>query len=346
MSLTVKYPFIVGLEEFLARETGLPDPLLEIAGDPSLIDLAVKRIESLLGGNFRESFLAKTSSFEAVVSFYLGLAIAGKASRTLLAMVISREVSEISRLLSEEAEERVLRVASMLGIRVGKGQARIPWIITREGRVVERVLPYSLNIRDYLELAAASNWGRSLANSFILGGKVFLDSSGLKNLIVIKARQKMEEDARRLSALESPYISQAVKRLLEEYGSTPSSPQIVGKGLVYEALPQCVRGILEKGLSGETITDEEFFLLTSFLANVGAPPKLLSELLSVQLGVDKDASLSIAVKALKIASEFKPYDCTKPPGREICSDCPGDLVKHYLGRIRARRRPHRKAQGR
>ncbi|MCE4612317.1 MAG: hypothetical protein F7C07_00585 [Desulfurococcales archaeon] len=346
MSLIAKYPFIVDFEKFLAKEARISDPLPEIVNDPDLIDLATKRIESLLRGNLRESFLSRLDSFGAVTSFYLGLAIAGKASRTLLALVISKEISEASKMLSGESEEVTLHIASMLGVKVKKGQARVPWIITSEGKTVERVLPYTLDLKDYLEILGRSARSETLANSFILDGKVFLDSSGLKRLVIAKARWKIENEAKKLSSLESAHLSRAAKTLLGEFGSAAEAPPSAAvAGLIHEALPECIKSIIEKGLSGADISDQEFFLLLSFLANIRAPPKLLSEVFSKQLGLSRDAALDLSIKALKIASDFKPYDCSKPPGREVCSDCPGDLVRYYLEKVKTVRGKPRRAQG-
>ncbi len=348
MNLLAKYPFIVDFQEYVSREAQLPDSMAEIAGDPRLVGLALERVESLLKGGQVEDLLDRLTTFEAVTSFYLGLAIASRASRTLLATLVSRELQEASRMFSRESEETLLYIAGRLGIEVKREAFRIPWVVSGDGKTVYRLLTYSMSVWDYLRLLGGAARTVSLANSFLIGGRVLLDVKGLRKLIIYRARHRMEEEAARLASLESPLIAEAVESLAKEFGPESSPGAIEARDLDYDSLPDCVRDIIEKGLSGGMLSDSEFFLLVTFMANVRGPPRLLAEIIGRQLDLGGEEALSLSLKLLRVASKFKPYDCSKGPGSEICADCPGDLVKYYLSRLRSKgsgRKRARRARG-
>jgi DNA primase large subunit len=346
LSLAAKYPFTVDFERYVSREIQLADPLLEVLGDQRLVGLALERSRRLLAGRPLEGFIEGLPAFEAVASFYLGLAVAGRASRTLLATLISRELDEASRLLSREREEVVLDVAARLGVRVEESTARIPWIIASDGRIVYKLLKYSMSLWDYVRLLGVSARAFSLANSFILEGRVFLDVKGLKRLVIARAKRKMEEEAQRLAAVDSPVIERAAERLAKEVGPEPGPVPALGGELARDALPKCISDIIEKGLAGDELSDAEFFMLATFIANVRGSPRILAEVLERQLGFTSEEALDVSMKLLRAASSYRPYDCTKMPGSEICGECPGDLVKHYFDALKRRTRRARRAQGR
>ena len=320
-----RYPILVEDPiQFLRDRLGYSDPLKLLSGDREVLELAEKRAISRLSG---EDWAGAASSEYEVASLLMALVASLKASRLALSRFIEGEVSSLVKSLEGEDIEVLVRVASALGVRVDRGKrVRIPWIITR-GRIYYRVLDLSTPLPDALEYMDLDE--DSIASLFILEGRVYLDRRLLINLISGLARRRLYSIAESLSDLEAPGIMEIVSSIKSymEHGV------YAVKGVDISAFPECIRNIMDKAKNGMALSDEEVYIISTFLSNINADVSILEEVL-VSGGLVRPELAPIIVPILyEEASKFRPYNCRRLRELGYC-ECRISLIAEYWSNLR------------
>ena len=97
-------------------------------------------------------------------------------------------------------------------------------------------------------------------------------------------------------------------------------------GFDEELLPECVKQIIARS-TARRLSDEEVYVLLTFLSSIGAPREYVSKLL-VETGLaDRDRAGVIAESLSKVRG-YTPFKCEELKARGIC-DCTEDLVREY-----------------
>ena len=306
--------------EYLRRATGYGNPLKIFALDDDARSLAKARLRARLAGGE----LGEAPGFEYEVASLL-LALAGAASSKLaLSRLVEAEVYDASRLLEEADVEDLIIVARGLGLRVERGSpVSIPWLVSR-GRVYYRRLDLSAPFTDVLENAEVE----SVSSLFMLGGRVYLDRRLLILMITGTARRRLLELAGRVREL----IPEGLEDLEEEAKSLAEGAR-EPRGLVEEALPSCIKAVLARARSGRGLSDEEVYLLSTFMARIGAGSRVLEEVLSKSGLVPPGLAPLVASILYEEASRFSPYNCRALEKLGLCR-CRGSLLGEYASNLR------------
>ncbi len=271
--------------------------------------------------------LSKTTTEESVISFWLALlALKSFNSIYLYEKVLKAELSRVAEALRGESEDSLKRLAKTLGLKVGEESLKFPWVLKGD-KVVYRELRFSIPVEDFLRFASNSkDESLRLVNNFVLKGLVYLDRAKLEKLVVEASRKIIEERLKNTLIPEAAAFRKLSKDLreLEERAAS---------GFNEELFPECVKSIIAAGKT-RRLSDEEAYVLLSFLKTIGAPRSYLEELLR-SMGVEEAGVLAEALGRL---GDYTPFKCEVLKAKGIC-DCDMDLVEEYESRkAQARRR--------
>lgn len=318
-----KYPVLVGDPiGFLQEKTGYRSPLTLYARDEDFMKSVEARLMSRLEGG---EWSPATSSEAEVASLLLSLYIASRASRLALTRFIDGELEYARRMLEGEDLEVLARAAGILGVRLYRDRAaRIPWLYSR-GRLYYRELALSAPFTDVFENIE----GVDVTSLYILDGRVYLDRELLVTLITGVMRRRLYRLAEDLSGAEVEGVEDLVERVrrLVEHGAPLSAP------VSEDLFPDCIKSILSKPSRGEPLSDEEVYVVATFLAGINAGSSMLERLL-VEAGLVKPELAPLIGGILyEEARGFKPYNCKTLQEMGICR-CRGSLISEYWARAR------------
>ncbi len=305
--------------EHLRRSTGYGNPLKILGLDEDVRRLALERVKARLHGVEWKG--APTSEYE--VSTLLIALASVSASKLALTRFLDAEVGDAISRIQDEDLSVLIEVAQGLGIRVTRGgEVEMPWLISR-GRVYYRRLDISAPVSDVLENARISN----VTSLFMLKGRVYLDRKLLLEVIAGAARKRLEDLAREIAPL-IPGLDELADRIKDLAEETASRP----RGLVEEALPSCIKALIARGRTGRGLSDEEVYVLATFMANIGAGPQILEEVLAKSGLAPPELAPSIASILIEEASSYKPYNCKTLDEMGLCS-CRGSLLLEYSSNL-------------
>ncbi|MDM7275398.1 MAG: hypothetical protein P3X22_004670 [Thermoprotei archaeon] len=230
--------------------------------------------------------------------------------------------------MREESDDSLRRLAKTLGLKVGGESLRFPWVLKGD-KVIYRELRFSVPVSDFLKFASNSrDEALRLANNFVLKGLVYLDRARLEKLVVEASRKTIEEKLKDTPIPEAAAfrrLSKALRELEERAAS----------GFNEEFFPECVKSIIAAGRV-RRLSEEEAYVLLSFLKAIGAPRSYLEELLG-SIGVEEAGVLA---EALGKVGDYTPFKCEALKAKGIC-DCDMDLVEEYELKSRRARAPRR-----
>ncbi|MFN4046566.1 MAG: hypothetical protein ACK4H7_04420, partial [Acidilobaceae archaeon] len=190
-------------------------------------------------------------------------------------------------------------------------------------------LRFSVPAEDFLRFASNSrDEALRLVNNFVLKGLVYMDRARLEKLVVEAARKTIEEKLKDTPVPDAEAfrrLSKSLKELEERAAS----------GFSEEFFPECVKSIIAAGRV-RRLSDEEAYVLLSFLRAVGAPRDYLEKLLR-SLGVEEAGVLA---EALGEIGDYTPFKCEVLKAKGIC-DCDMDLLEEYELKSRRARAPRR-----
>ncbi len=323
-----KYPYLVNPWSYASLKLGFERAFETIAGDERFVELALRRVKLAMEGRLPDEISASTE--EEVFSFWLSLlSLKSAGSVYLLNRVVDVEVERLSRFI--ENEEDLASIARALGIRVEDRSISFPWIIEK-GRVVNRVLDIAVPVQDFLKYASGSKLSElRLVNNFVKGGYVFLERRRLVKLLVEASRRFILESLKAIEVPETPVFD----KLVEEVKKLEIREAL---GFREELLPECIKQIIARSMA-RRLSDEEIYVLLSFLSSIGAPREYVSSLL-VEIGLADKGKAKVIAESLARVKGYTPFKCEELKARGIC-DCEEDLVKEYTSRVRKHRAPRK-----
>lgn len=326
-----RYPYLVDPWSYASLKLGSGVSFEVLAGDEHLVSLALTRLKYCLDGRLPDEISASTE--DEVFSFWL-LLLALKATGSIYVFdrVLDAEFDRIARFLRGEGVDNLILIAGALGIRVERRTISFPWVKERDGRVIHRTLDLAIPVADFLRYASKSKAEElRLANNFVKGGYVYLDRERLVKLLSEASRIFLVE---KLKTVEIPE-SKAFQRLVEEVRRLEA---MEATGFREELLPDCIRSIVASS-KARRLSDEEIYVLLSFLSSIGAPREYVERLL-VETGLAGGEEARVVAESLSRIRGYTPFKCEELRSRGIC-DCLEDLVREYRARVRtqqARRR--------
>ncbi|MCX8195589.1 MAG: hypothetical protein N3F67_00670 [Acidilobaceae archaeon] len=310
-----KYPFLADPRDVAAATFQSHNALEEAASE--LFEICVRRLEAIARG---EAYEARGAE-EEVLSFWLSLMALREAGSTrLLERALRREGERLYALLEGASLEELVGLASAMGAEVKREALEIPWAIQR-GKEVRIRLEVAISAPSYLSLVAGTREERlKLVNSFLLGGWVYMDARLLRLFLKEALPRYLLRRLRELEPPEGRFIELVMKaRALEAREA----------GVREELFPKCIVDLLAKARVSVP-SDEEVFVILSFLRAIGAPSAYVEELLrETGLGAGREGVIAAALARLEVS----PYSCKELKERGMC-ECEEDLVKEYLRALR------------
>jgi len=332
LSLARKYPFLVDAARFIKSELGYELPPLEvIAGDEGILGAAASLLEAAVKGKPLPSF---ESLWVHVLAYHAAIAAAAASgSLRLKRRLVDAIAYEARASLREEDLEGLFRVAAALDLPLAREKLAIPWLYGKKG-VIPRILVASVPLTPYLRLIklVEARDELRLVNSFLLKGKVYLDVPRLEGLLTAGVRA-------RVTRLIDAYAEEAQNTRLAELGRRAAmllEQGVPSQGYDPSLAPECIRRIEAKAAAGEA-SDEEFYVLVTFLAAVGAEPEHLADIIHSSGAASRPIASIMAEALLAEAKRFRPYRCEVLREKGVC-ECSQDLTREYFSRLRARAR--------
>ena len=329
MTLYYEYPILVDPAVFVERELGYRLPLARVFAEKEVLEAARSYVKAALSGGDPPR---PQGEWEAVLGFHAALAIIGLAGSLRLTRIFNDYYEAVfAEKLREEELGTLFRIAGALGLGIEKANLEIPWALTQRGRVVPKILVASIGLPDYLRLAVrieGSLW--RLTNSFLLGGRVYLDRQRLDGLLAAAMRVRMEELERRYSDEFEGH-----EALVAEASGARGRINSSGKpGYAEAAVPKCVKELLSRLTGGEELEPLAFYALVTFLANIGAPSEILADALYAGGWTSRPVAEVMARVIMEEAASYRPPRCRVLREAGIC-DCEEDLLASYFAALRA-----------
>ncbi len=324
-----KYPFAVDLRSYARLEADYYGPIEALLGDEESLELARAWLEaSVKGGD-----AGGATAWETVLGFHAAAAAVAKSGSPRLARRFSEYVARRTLgFLDSEARETLLWLASRIGVEAQASGVEIPWLYNPRSGVIPRVLQYSVGLPSYLSIASGlegAEW--RLANSFLRGGRVYMDKRGFTLFLSAAVRAYVEAIIREYSDIEAPGLEELGKKYSRMIDLDEYDPSLA---------PDCIREIIEAVREGRA-TDEALYTLVTFLANARAPPEYLEEILaSTHILTPAQASMAARI-LLEEAARYRPLNCKALLESNTCTRCRGrgPLSEYWrLRRARASRR--------
>ncbi|ABM80945.1 hypothetical protein [Hyperthermus butylicus] len=277
-----RYPFLADVDAVAMRRFGLG--VVEVARiRRDLVERGVDRLlEAIRRGRLGDSV---DHVEEEVLSFaYAAIIAYATGNKWLVSRLALAEAERAYSLAQSENDETIAQLARLVGLEsltYGRGY-REPIALLR-GTIIYRVYPYSMKLIDYLRVARRllgdDAW--KPINFPVLRGIIFLDKSHVLRLFKEAATEYIEEKVRSIGEAYAgqlvDVVSEYVKKV-EEKLSEQRRPRMVGssrievpKGvIVEEALPPCMRDLIERTRRGDNLSHHERFALATFMLNIGA----------------------------------------------------------------------------
>ncbi len=287
LPVIVKYPYLLGLDEFIRMYFG-EGKRLEHVLIPAYVNHTLKRISTYLrGGNYTHT---PKEDIE-VISFYLGLVITNSVDPWALSKFIDTEAKIARKFLQAEDEFIICKVAHKVGLKleyVGSksnrcGKSLVIGIDPRSGRKIIECYPFRMKIPHYLvgteKLCSDPKW--KLTNKYVVKGYVYLVKSEVARILEEYVKRYLKELVSKIDVdskvLESilrdkarEYILNVVKEVRGFTSDEITEEYRRLKGVIVEdAFPPCILQIKQLAERGEHLTHHQRFALATFLLNIG-----------------------------------------------------------------------------
>ena len=306
-----RYPFLTTLDEYTASVLGVRLSFAAVARDESIASLALewlKRASSRSGDWPRPANVD-----EAVLSFHLAVALASKLGRHVVDALATYVSETVKPHLKMEDEGSLASILRKLGVHVERRPVSIPWLVDSKGRVYKRNLGYAIPLSDYLRVFE-DNEG-SLTNAFLRGGLVYADKLILEDVTAAAVRARVRLLAGKYSDEDVPEDLVSKGRLAFEEGLARRKWRLLP--LVVRALPPCIRRIASKLSSNNSLTDEEAYLLVTFLGGLEYEVAGLAEALDLDDNVARGLALLARYARVK---GYTVYTCEAARSLGLCPE--------------------------
>ncbi len=320
--------YLADPESMARRLLGSSPPLVELLSESEAIGIARALLENAVEKGRLE--FPPASELERVVGYHTALALASLSrSPVLVRAIIEATYEHAISILRSMRNDDLERTAKVLGARLEKSGTTINWIVDN-GRIIPLHLQYSIDLPHYLAIAGSSDDPMLLLpNSFLRGRRVYLDRDRLISLLAFAVKKRVQGLIDKYRSLESSVLSQEARRLAARL-SRPARG-----GIDWESVPECIRRLVDKGVE----TDEEAYMLVSFIAYIGPDRREIEEVL-LRSDLASSGSLeNLSDAILSLGRRFTPYKCDSELGKKICgSQCQEGVLREYFQRVKEKRR--------
>ncbi len=325
----MKYPYLTDLEYFVRRRLGVDVPISVVLNDEDVAQSVDKILNSLLSENILK---IPESEYDAVLTYH-GMLIAASLSGSyrLVKIIIDATFEHAYTLLHNETDDSLLTIAKRLGLSLEQGELSIPWLVDSSGRIIPKILKFSMNLVDYLKLLEGTEDPLlSLPNSFIKSRRIYLDRARLIRLLSEIIKKRIEYLIDNYKRMNAPMLEQIGKKYARELAKRRAP------GFYPEKFPPCIKKIIENAKK-EEIDDVSIYVLITFLANINTPQEFLEDLL-LETQIATTQSIESLTRAIQeIGTNYTPLKCSTEEMRKICGSC-NDLLADYYSAIRSKRR--------
>lgn len=292
LSLYIKYPFIVSLEEFMKKFYGGMLSIVDIVnhGRPDYIERAIVRVKSALN-----NLKYLPTSFEELelASFHIGLLISSSLGRWSLRRYVDSEAKRSYAYLLSDSSDNVTRVAIKLGVKVEYiedggmcGEGIVTGYRGRPNNVVIHCLQYRIPITEYLPIASRLlneiKW--KLVNQYVKNGYVYLNKKEVARLIQEYVKFYLINSTPDLSGVRfegriNEVIAELSKIVPRELKAADGTRLEASEGIINEdAFPPCIKNIIMQLRNNEHLSHSQRFALATFLINIGVGVDYILEL--------------------------------------------------------------------
>jgi DNA primase large subunit len=256
-----KYPFLTEATEYV-RDLGFSIKDIEAPEFGPVLDRAEKRLEEALSKG-RVSTDTTNESAE-ILSFPISnliLSMIGEErARRRFALAEAKRAYE---LLRQEDPEKIEQIAS----------ATFHWKIRRQPtRFVKRVYDFSISIGDFLRNSVHLREPRwSLANRVLDHGSVYVTVEEAARLMEEEVRTRIMQRSGRIPDEATSLLGQRVERakgLVVKWLGVPTKFELPRVPMP-EAMPPCIRHLMDGLNEGKNVQHMGRFALASFLLNIG-----------------------------------------------------------------------------
>lgn len=256
-----KYPFLTEATEYV-RELGFSIKDIEAPEFGPVLDRAEQRLEEALSKG-RVSTDTTNESAE-ILSFPISnliLSMMGEErARRRFALAEAKRAYE---LLRQETPEKIEQIAS----------ATFHWKIRRNPtRFVKRVYDFSISINDFLRNSVHLREPRwSLSNRVLDHGQVYVTVEEAARLMEEEVRTRIMQRSGRIPDEATSLLGQRVEKargLVVKWLGVPTKYELP-KVPMPEAMPPCIRHLMDGLNEGKNVQHMGRFALASFLLNIG-----------------------------------------------------------------------------
>ncbi|HEX4919898.1 MAG TPA: DNA primase large subunit PriL [Candidatus Bathyarchaeia archaeon] len=256
-----KYPFLTEATEYV-RELGFSIKDIEAPEFGPVLDRAEQRLEQALSKG-RVSTDTTNESAE-ILSFPISnliLSMMGEErARRRFALAEAKRAYE---LLRQETPEKIEQIAS----------ATFHWKIRRNPtRFVKRVYDFSISIGDFLRNSVHLREPRwSLSNRVLDHGQVYVTVEEAARLMEEEVRTRIMQRSGRIPDEATSLLGQRVEKAREmvvKWLGVPTKYELP-KVPMPEAMPPCIRHLMDGLNEGKNVQHMGRFALASFLLNIG-----------------------------------------------------------------------------
>ena len=183
--------------------------------------------------------------------------------------------------LSQEPLQVLVVIANRLGVKavLSNNPPRIPVKLPSSRKAVYLSKPIAIGLKHYLRIVSkrlAHDPKYMLVNQVVDNGRVYVDKETFTRILeeiiynyIVGLKDQLEYDADKIRDYLSEY-----KKVLEEnewFKRKQLSVEESDKTLGYvpEALPPCIKILIEKLQTGENLSHHERFTVAAFLVNIG-----------------------------------------------------------------------------
>ncbi len=288
----LKYPFLVDFNEYLRKRYGegvtLNEVIQLVAIEDTIVKRAKERIFCALKGNIVRDAGGRLTVDDEILAYNLSLIILSYVGdRWLNKRYAIMESKRVYKHLLNEDSGVLEYISKFLNVRlvyVGSEGVKIP-VNEVKGKVVYEVLPYKIDVTDYLKvlrLLTDPSW--KLVNQIVHEGKVYLSHRRAARLLSEILGYRIYESIGVLeSAPPEPLdkIVNDVKKALEEYvqkyteytiteeTKRPLEHLEIPSKVYFEAFPPCIAKLYNDAVNGTDMSHHARFALATFLLRIG-----------------------------------------------------------------------------
>src|SRR5215467_4010464 len=256
-----KYPFLTEATQYL-QDLGFSINDIATSEFSPVLDRAEKRLEEALSkGRVSDEISNESAEILSFPISNLILSILGEErARRRFALAEAKRAYE---LLRQETPEKIEQIAS----------ATFHWKIRRQStRFVKRVYDFSISIGDFLRNSVYLREPRwSLSNRVLDHGSVYVTVEEAARLMEEEVRNRIMQRSGRIPEEAASLLGQRVEKtkgLVVKWLGVPTKYELP-KVPMPEAMPPCVRHLMEGLNEGKNVQHMGRFALASFLLNIG-----------------------------------------------------------------------------